>query len=197
MANMVVALRALSSTSKPIHRITGGPKLIRLAFPEPVSNFRILNDFVPDILPSSVTRYPAVFSVHISKTLSDDEITELVKWIKEIGKGRGFAVNGAYRTNSTVVILETPYSVARTPVNWALGTLPNILVLEAPREVYAQLRNIPGVNVIFEDMSSNNLASSPSATELPVAAHEEFLRELHKESAINPLEKPPNETKGN
>ncbi|ODH18530.1 hypothetical protein ACO22_06210 [Paracoccidioides brasiliensis] len=141
MADMVVALRALSSTSKPIHRIT-------------------VERFCSGCSTSSATRYPAVLSVHTPEALSADEITGLVKLIRETGEGRGFAQPGQ--------------AEARTPLKLGTGNSSNILVLEGPREIYAQLRNIPSVNVFFENMSSKNLTSSPSTAELQVAAREEF-----------------------
>ncbi|PGH30154.1 hypothetical protein GX50_07088 [[Emmonsia] crescens] len=222
LADAVAAIRAESSTHKAVHRITVGPNSISLVFPEQNFDPPTPNVAIPNAPPSTSTVYPAVFSVHISETLTDDEMKQLVGWVRDIGKDRGFAVNGAYRTNSTALILQTPYSVYTQ-----LSTLPGIelifenmrnsqaqpnesaresgnvtaaattLILQAPYDIYVQLRNIPGVNLVFENVTSSNLARSRTSSDPTPATHDKSLmgstEESQEESQKEPRKTPSKE----
>lgn len=87
----------------------------------------------PTRVPSSAATYRAVFSVHLAGELSDDKVCELVRWIRELDKTMGITVDSVYRTASIGIVMEAPYFI------------------------YAQLRRLPGIEMLFENTGGNLL----------------------------------------
>lgn len=82
--------------------------------------------------PSAITpSLRAVFSVHIARNMSRDQLDEFVEWFRQLPPGVAITLEGAYETNLTLLIIQDPYSV------------------------YSKLAGIPGISLISETTSAN------------------------------------------
>ena len=92
IAEVIESLRGRASKIKPTYGLRLGTNSIRLFFP----NTSEKSAHVPQMPPS----LSVVFSVHLSSTLSQDEIDKIVDWILRLPKSVALHLDAAYLTFS-------------------------------------------------------------------------------------------------
>lgn len=125
-----------SPVIKPFYELFVGSSSVTLPFP---SENPPATSTTPS--PESPMNYRAVFSVHISGLLTEEKLKDLIIWIRNLDASLNISLDGVYKTNS-------------------VG-----LVIEAPFHVYAQLKGLPGINLLFENTSGNQLDQLTQANE--------------------------------
>jgi hypothetical protein len=131
-SEIMASLRSNSPSKKPVHSILLGPNSIRLSFspkqPSLPSRFsQNLQPFAP---------YRAVFALHLTDDLTEEEIEHVSNWIAALDPSIGLTVESVYRTNSVGFIVEGPYSL------------------------FSKLSGLPGVALVFEGTSGNLISKS-------------------------------------
>ncbi|PGH01777.1 hypothetical protein AJ79_07825 [Helicocarpus griseus UAMH5409] len=199
LSEMVSALRAEWPAYKPIHRIVVGPKSICLPFRR-VEGSTFTRPASPARSTASST-HSAIFSVHITETLDEEQVEEVTMYVSTLGGDRKYRLTGAYRVESTALFLKTPYSIYTQLRNLPgvelmfenrtskvgkpneigpdLGNEPTIFLLQAPQDIYQKLKHLPGVNLVVDNVTGGNMVPPESITgPQPAPLEEPFMRKM-------------------
>ncbi|KAN0066707.1 hypothetical protein V8E54_015177 [Elaphomyces granulatus] len=121
LAEIVESLRTRMSRIKPTHGIRLGDNSLRFRFPS---------------MPPSLS---AVFSVHLSPSLGQAGLKEMIQWIHNLNSDIELSLETAYETDSTLIIFRGRYSL------------------------YSKLTGLPGIKLIcdtkYPTLSSNQIIS--------------------------------------
>jgi hypothetical protein len=102
LAEMIASLRTRMSKKKPTHGIRLGDNSLRFRFPD------ISTPSCVPLMPSATLS--AVFSVHISPSLGEEDLKELAQWIHSLNSDIQLSFETAYETESTLIICRDRYS---------------------------------------------------------------------------------------
>ncbi|KAJ6117466.1 hypothetical protein N7512_007191 [Penicillium capsulatum] len=100
LANVMAAVRRNSPVVKPIHHVKLGAS-VRLAF-----------SGVTRINPNTITpSLRAVFSTRIAENMTREQLDGFIAWIATLPPGFGIELDGVYKTTSTLLIIQSAYSL--------------------------------------------------------------------------------------
>lgn len=121
MAYLISSLRANHAVVKPTHFMKLGCSSICLPFSGPLP-----------IDPRSLSpSLHAVISVHVSGNMTNDGLHELVRWIEMCPQSCSISLDGVYRTESTLLIIQCAWPV------------------------FSKLRGVRGIKLVAEVTSKN------------------------------------------
>ena len=141
LAEAIEALRGRASKIKPTHCLRLGSNSIRLCFPDASENSHL-----PQMPPS----LSAVFSVHLSPTLPQEEIDKFVAWILHLPRSVALHLDSAYQTRSTLLIFRSSYSLFSK-----INGLPGIHFLCETRNPPLDIHGAPKVSNLQERKQEN------------------------------------------
>lgn len=99
-AELIECLRFSSPKSKPVHYVLVGCNSVRLWFPGATG-------------PVDLERPPsleAVFTLHVSRSLTQDEIDHFVAWLQTLPRKFSLSLDAVYETQSQALVLRAAYS---------------------------------------------------------------------------------------
>ncbi|RMJ26083.1 hypothetical protein PHISP_03062 [Aspergillus sp. HF37] len=103
LAELMETLRSKSPRRKPVHGLHIGYNSIRFKFPAVSTHGH------PPVAQSPSLQ--AVFAFHISESLTEEQLSDFVSWIRKLPSNVGLELEGVYETNSMRLILRSAYSV--------------------------------------------------------------------------------------
>ncbi|KAJ9235831.1 hypothetical protein DTO169E5_5994 [Paecilomyces variotii] len=130
MAELIAILRAESSQRKPTHAVPLGVTSARLPFP----------GSTPGLRPSGPPALRAVFGIEVDRDFSDQELRNLMGWLRSLSPNVGLTLDGVYKTSSTGFVFQGSYAV------------------------YSQLKGLPSVKLLYECSTPNLLPSVRAGT---------------------------------
>jgi hypothetical protein len=132
LAEIFESLRTRMSRIKPTHGIRLGDNSLRFRFPD------VSTESCFPLMPPSLS---AVFSVHLSPSLGQEGLKEMIQWIHNLNSDIELSLETAYETDSTLIIFRGRYSL------------------------YSKLNGLPGIKLICDTkyptlcLSSNQIIS--------------------------------------
>ncbi|WEW61960.1 hypothetical protein PRK78_007460 [Emydomyces testavorans] len=105
LAEVIATLRAISPQEKPTHTVALGGQSICL----PLRTNR--SGRPANTLSTWTPKLTAVFSVHIFDQFSQDDIDELIAWIRQLSRKTSIQLVRLYETNSMCLIFEADYAI--------------------------------------------------------------------------------------
>ncbi|KAJ9296428.1 hypothetical protein DTO271G3_5126 [Paecilomyces variotii] len=126
MAELIAILRAESPQRKPTHAMPLGVSSARLPFP----------GSAPGLRPSGPPALRAVFGIEVDRDFSDQELRNLMGWLRSLSPNVGLTLDGVYKTSSSTGF-----------------------VFQGSYAVYSQLKGLPSVKLLYECSTPNLLPS--------------------------------------
>ncbi|GMF77963.1 unnamed protein product [Aspergillus oryzae] len=135
LADLITHLRKESPLKKPSYRLLMGANSLRLTIPGDTEGG-------PTYQPLGPATH-AIFSFRLAKSLSVNQLASFRDWIWQLPRENGLTLEGAYETQSMLLIFEAPYTF------------------------WLKLDGYNFVQLISEAESGNILRSTPTSTPVP------------------------------